>query len=122
MTLGSYTRPGRGENLPSAVRHELSAVRHDGMGNDSTEGLVKLVVGRRGKLIGAGVVGASAGEITNLLSLAVAKGMSLSDLQGFVSPYPTLSEIGKRAATAYYSPYAKKTLVRRAIAFLRRFG
>lgn len=37
MTLGSYTRPGRGENLPSAVRH-------DGMGNDSTEGLVKVSV------------------------------------------------------------------------------
>ena len=133
MPRVTYTDPelgqvGRTEAEAREAGLDVSAITWPYAENDraqaerSSEGLVKLVVGRRGKLIGAGVVGASAGEITNLLSLAVAKGMSLSDLQGFVSPYPTLSEIGKRAATAYYSPYAKKTLVRRAIAFLRRFG
>ncbi|MER0238604.1 FAD-dependent oxidoreductase [Fulvimarina sp. MAC8] len=87
-----------------------------------TEGLIKIVVGKRGKIVGAGVAGAKAGEMTNLLALAVSKGMKLSDLQGFVSPYPTLSEIAKRAATSYYASYTKKPVVRSAIAFLRRFG
>lgn len=87
-----------------------------------TEGLIKIVVGKRGKIVGAGVAGAKAGEITNLLALAVSKGMKLSDLQGFVSPYPTLSEIAKRAATSYYSSYTEKPIIRRAIAFLQRFG
>ncbi|RFC62119.1 dihydrolipoamide dehydrogenase [Fulvimarina endophytica] len=87
-----------------------------------TEGLVKFVVGKRGKILGAGVAGAKAGEITNLLTLAVARGMKFSDLQGFVSPYPTLSEIAKRAATSYYSPYTRKPLVRGVVAFLRRLG
>ena len=87
-----------------------------------TEGLVKLVVGNSGKLLGAGVVGAQAGEMTNLFTLALSKGMGVSDLRDFVSPYPTFSEIGKRAATAYYAPYTKRPLVRRAVSFLQRFG
>ena len=87
-----------------------------------TEGLVKLVVGRRGKIVGAGVAGAQAGEITNLLSLVVSRGLTVAALRDFVSPYPTLSEIGKRAATAYYQPYTRRSLVRRAVAFLQRFG
>ncbi len=87
-----------------------------------TEGLVKLVVGDSGKLVGAGVVGAQAGEMTNLFTLALSKGMGASDLRDFVSPYPTFSEIGKRAATAYYSHYTKRPLVRRAVSFLQRFG
>ena len=87
-----------------------------------TDGLVKLVAGDGGKLLGAGVVGAQAGEMTNLFTLALSKGMGVADLRDFVSPYPTFSEIGKRAATAYYSPYTKRPLVRRIVSFLQRFG
>ena len=87
-----------------------------------TDGLVKLVVGQGGRLLGAGVVGAQAGEMTNLFTLALSKGLGVADLRDFVSPYPTFSEIGKRAATAYYSPYTKRPLVRRAVSFLQRFG
>ncbi|MDE0924351.1 MAG: dihydrolipoamide dehydrogenase, partial [Aurantimonas coralicida] len=72
--------------------------------------------------VGAGVAGAQAGEITNLLALVVGRGLTVAALRDFVSPYPTLSEIGKRAATAYYQPYTRRSLVRRAVAFLQRFG
>ncbi len=37
-------------------------------------------------------------------------------------PYPTLSEIGKRAAISYFSPSLNKPRVRRMITCLRRFG
>lgn len=87
-----------------------------------TDGLLKLVVGRRGRLLGAGVVGEAAGELTNLFSLALSKSMTMRDLQGFLSPYPTYGEIGKRAATAYYAPYAQQGLVRGLVRLLARFG
>ena len=87
-----------------------------------TEGLVKLVLGSGGRIIGAGVVGAAAGEMTNMLSLAVGRKMAVSDLRDFISPYPTFSEIGKRAATVYYRPYTEKPLVRRAVRWLARLG
>jgi len=37
-------------------------------------------------------------------------------------PYPTLGEVGKRAAVTYFSPSLTSPRVRRLIGFLRRFG
>lgn len=88
----------------------------------STEGFVKLVVGARGRLLGASVVGGSAGEIMNLLSLAIGRKMKVGHLAGMVSPYPSLSEIVKRAAISYYSQAPSNPWIRRVIGFLAKFG
>jgi hypothetical protein len=40
----------------------------------------------------------------------------------FIVPYPTLAEIGKRAAMSYYTPGLTSPFVRRIITLLRRFG
>ena len=58
----------------------------------------------------------------NLYALAVAKGLGVRDLAGYVSPYPTMTEIGKRAAIAYFAGATRKPLVRRIVRFLRKFG
>lgn len=87
-----------------------------------TEGLVKLVVDSRGRILGADIVGAGAGEMISLFALAVSKRMKTSDLRGFVPPYPTMSEMAKRAATAFSAPATRNPWVRRLIAFLRVFG
>lgn len=68
-----------------------------------TEGLVKLVA-VRGKVVGAGIVGAQAGELISLWALVVSSRIKLSAVAGMVLPYPTLSEVSKRAAGAYFSP------------------
>jgi hypothetical protein len=39
-----------------------------------------------------------------------------------IVPYPTLAEIGKRAAINYYTPSLTSPFVRRIIRLLRRFG
>jgi pyruvate/2-oxoglutarate dehydrogenase complex dihydrolipoamide dehydrogenase (E3) component len=62
-----------------------------------TIGLVKLVVDRRGRLVGAGIVGPGAGEMIGLYALALAERTKLSALAGLVLPYPTRGEAGKRA-------------------------
>jgi len=54
--------------------------------------------------------------------LAIARGMNIRDLIGVVLPYPTLSEIGKRAALEYLTPSLTRPRVRRIIAWLRVFG
>ncbi|MBC8130261.1 MAG: FAD-dependent oxidoreductase [Rhizobiaceae bacterium] len=87
-----------------------------------TEGLLKMVVAGDGRLLGAGVAGAKAGELTNLFSLALAQRLTVRDLASFISPYPTYAEIGKRAATTYYAPYAKRSIVRAAVRLLSRLG
>ena len=45
-----------------------------------------------------------AGEVIAPLALAVTTRMKVSAFAGVVLPYPTLAEIGKRAAGAYFSP------------------
>jgi len=87
-----------------------------------TEGFIKVIASPRGRVLGAGIVGAHAVELIGLWSLAVARGMRLSDIVGHVPPYPSYGEVGRRAAIAYYAPHARRPLVRRLIGFLRMFG
>jgi pyruvate/2-oxoglutarate dehydrogenase complex dihydrolipoamide dehydrogenase (E3) component len=87
-----------------------------------TQGHIKLVTDRRGRILGVSIVGAGAGEMINLWALALSKKLGARDITGFVAPYPTMGEIGKRAAITYFIPATRKKLVRRLIAFLRHFG
>ncbi|MBM9596442.1 dihydrolipoyl dehydrogenase family protein [Roseitranquillus sediminis] len=68
-----------------------------------TTGLIKVMV-VRGRPVGASIVGASAGELIGTWSLAIANKLKMRAISNMVAPYPTLSEINKRAAGAYFSP------------------
>ena len=68
-----------------------------------TEGLVKAIVDRRGRILGATIVGAQAGELIQPWCLALAQRLSISALASFVPPYPTLGEASKRAAGSFYT-------------------
>lgn len=86
-----------------------------------TAGQVKLVI-RKGKVIGAGIVGAHAGELIGPWVLAIGKGLKLSDMAGFIAPYPTLGEVNKRAAGSYFTPKLFAPRTQKLVRFLRRFG
>jgi pyruvate/2-oxoglutarate dehydrogenase complex dihydrolipoamide dehydrogenase (E3) component len=59
-------------------------------------GVAKLITDRRGRILGAGIVGAAAGELIALFSFAVANRLSARHLAGFVAPYPTLSDVARQ--------------------------
>jgi hypothetical protein len=54
--------------------------------------------------------------------LAIGRGLNIRALAGMIVPYPTLAEIGKRAAVTYFLPTVTSVWVRRVIALLRRLG
>lgn len=87
-----------------------------------TEGFLKVIASPRGKILGAGIVGAQAGEIIQMWSLAMQKGISLDMMRSIVSPYPTLAEINKKAAVSYFLPRAQHPLVRKIITLLAKLG
>jgi pyruvate/2-oxoglutarate dehydrogenase complex dihydrolipoamide dehydrogenase (E3) component len=87
-----------------------------------THGHIKVITNRKGKILGAGIVGAQAGELIAMWTLAIAQGLNIRSLTGIVLPYPTLSEISKRAAIDYFTPSLTSPWVRRIIARLRIFG
>ena len=69
-----------------------------------TGGIAKIVLGRSGRILGATIVGPSAGELIGLWSLAISQKMKIGAVAGMILPYPTLSEISKRTAGTYYAP------------------
>ena len=87
-----------------------------------THGHIKVVTAKNGRILGATIVGAHAGELITTWTLALSQGLNIRAMTGIVMPYPTLSEIGKRAAITYFSTSLTSQKVRRLIGFLRRFG
>jgi len=85
-----------------------------------TEGFAKVIVGRRGRILGATIVGPRAGELIGLWGLAIAQRLPISAVAGLVLPYPTLSEISKRAAGSYFTPRLFGATTRRVVGLIQR--
>jgi len=87
-----------------------------------TVGHIKVVTARNGTILGATIVGAEAGELIGMWALAISQKMKIKAMIGWISPYPTLSEINKRVAYRYYATAPSNSLVRWVIGFLAKFG
>jgi pyruvate/2-oxoglutarate dehydrogenase complex dihydrolipoamide dehydrogenase (E3) component len=85
-----------------------------------TEGFCKLVIGKGGGILGATIVGAEAGELLGPVALAMASKLGVRALTGPVLPYPTRSEIWKRAASAYFTPTLFSPGTRALVRLLKR--
>ncbi len=67
-----------------------------------TEGFVKLIVSPwRGRILGGHILGPRAGELIGEVTLAMRKGLSVSDLAGTIHVYPTLAMAVQQAALDY---------------------
>jgi pyruvate/2-oxoglutarate dehydrogenase complex dihydrolipoamide dehydrogenase (E3) component len=88
----------------------------------TTHGHIKVVATPKGRVLGVTIVGAQAGELITPWTLAIAQKLNIRAMTGIVLPYPTLSEIGKRAAIDFFTPSLTRPLLRRIIAWLRIFG
>jgi pyruvate/2-oxoglutarate dehydrogenase complex dihydrolipoamide dehydrogenase (E3) component len=87
-----------------------------------TVGHIKVVTAPSGKILGATIVGAQAGELIQMWALAISQGMNIKAMTEWISPYPTLGEINKRAANGYYATVPSSPMVRKVINFLAKFG
>ena len=85
-------------------------------------GHIKVVTDKKGRILGAGIAGEHAGELIQIWALAISQGLKIKAMTDWVSPYPTLGEINKRAAVRYYAAATGNALVRRAIKLLAKLG
>ncbi|UWQ11266.1 FAD-dependent oxidoreductase [Aliiroseovarius crassostreae] len=111
----TYTSPelaqvGLTESQARAQHGErLEVARFDFADNDralatqQAKGLIKVMV-VKGRPVGVSIVGPGAGEMITLWSLALANRLKMSQIAGMIAPYPTMAEVSKRAAGAYFSP------------------
>src|SRR5690242_3214265 len=87
-----------------------------------THGLVKVLARRNGRVLGASMIGAHAGELIQPWGVAINGGVKLSTMAGFIAPYPTLAEVNKRAAGSFFTPKLFSERTRRLVRLLARFG
>lgn len=87
----------------------------------ATEGLAKVILGPRGRILGATIVGPRAGELIGTWGLAISAGLKIGAIASAVLPYPTLSEISKRVAGSYYTPKLFGAFTRRLVGLVQRF-
>lgn len=85
-------------------------------------GHIKVVTAPNGRILGATIVGAQAGELIAAWSLALKRRLKIAAFADMILPYPTLAEIGRRAAIEYFRPSAARPWVRRIMTLLRRLG
>ncbi|CAA9448864.1 MAG: Mercuric ion reductase [uncultured Rubrobacteraceae bacterium] len=67
-----------------------------------TTGLVKIVTGRRGKILGGHIIGPDAGNLIHEIVLAMQKNIPIGTLSTTIHVYPTLAQANQRAADNYY--------------------
>ena len=129
----TYTEPelahiGLTEAQAQARRIKIRVTRWPYNDNDraqtehETRGHIKVITTSKGKIVGTTIVGAQAGELIAMWTLAIAQGLNIRALTELVLPSPTLSEIGKRAAIDFFTPGLTSPWVRRIIGWLRIFG
>ena len=129
----TYTDPelahvGLSEAAALRSGEKFQILRHPYAENDRAiaegrpEGLIKAVVTPGGRILGASIAGAHAGELIVAWSLAVSRRLKVSAMAQTITPYPTLSEIGTRAAGSYYAPKLFSRRTKRIVRFLQRLG
>jgi len=87
-----------------------------------TDGFVKLVSDRKGRILGVTIVGAGAGELIAPWCVAAKAGLAVTDMAGVVMPAFSRSDASHRAALSFHAPSTVNPRLRRLIGFLRRFG
>jgi pyruvate/2-oxoglutarate dehydrogenase complex dihydrolipoamide dehydrogenase (E3) component len=110
--------PSESEALRQGIAHRVhrfafadnDRARADG----DTDGFAKLVTEPGGRILGAAIVGAHAGELIAEYALAIARGLKAADVSAAIHVYPTLSQASRRVADARMkdalTPAAKRWL------------
>jgi len=88
----------------------------------ATKGQIRVVTNKKGLILGASIVGPSAGELIGLWALAITNGLKIGAVTGMIAPYPTLSEVSKRAAGAWYTPSLFSDKTRRIVGLLQKLS
>ncbi|MEZ5838483.1 MAG: FAD-dependent oxidoreductase [Geminicoccaceae bacterium] len=120
--VGLSEEEAREKGIVCEILHSPFAENDRARAEGAVEGGIKLVATRKGKVLGATIVGAHAGELILPWVMAIEQDMKLSKLASMLVPYPTLSEIGKRVAGSFYTPRLFNARTRMLVRWLARLG
>ncbi|MBX9747991.1 MAG: FAD-dependent oxidoreductase [Roseococcus sp.] len=117
---------GLTESEARLANHPVQVLTQKLDGNDraqaerSTEGLAKIILGAKGRILGATILAPRAGEMIGLWGLAIQSKMKIGAVAQMMAPYPTMSEISKRAAGGFYTPSLFSARTRFIVGWIQR--
>jgi pyruvate/2-oxoglutarate dehydrogenase complex dihydrolipoamide dehydrogenase (E3) component len=100
----------------AGVQHSVYRFPYSQLDRAVTEsestGLIKVLAGRRGRILGVSILGASAGEMIGEWAVAMKNGISLDKISATIHPYPTYALGNRRAADLYMMAKLRPFMVR----------
>ncbi|WP_193173940.1 dihydrolipoyl dehydrogenase family protein [Nisaea nitritireducens] len=87
-----------------------------------TDGFIKVMTLKNGKVLGATIVGKNAGDLIQTWTMVIAQKIKIGAVASSIVAYPTLGEIGKRAAGSFYTETLFSPRIRKIVRFLAAFG
>ncbi len=110
--VGAATWSDTGAQPTTVTRHHADVDR--ALAEARTDGFARLTLGRRGKILGATIVGPRAGETLAEVTLAVRHGLTATDIAAATHPYPTYGDGVWNAAVSVVQGRLDGPTVRRA--------
>ena len=86
-----------------------------------TKGMVKAVMHKNGRILGASILAPMAGEIIQTWILAIANRQKIASLATMIAPYPTYGEASKRAAGNFFTAKLFGKTTQKFVQFLLKF-
>jgi len=132
MPAAIYTAPelasiGLTEAQAIEAGHSVKALKFEFEENDraiaerNNEGEVKIIATTKGKILGASIIGEGAGDLIQMISVAMANNVKVSGLAQIISPYPTRGEAVKRAASSFYTEALFSSKTQKLAGFWTKF-
>ena len=129
----TYTEPelaqvGMTEEQARAAESDVRTLRWRFEENDraqaerETEGFIKVVTSKRGRILGATIVGSHAGDLLMPWIMAIQQKQKIGAIANLIAPYPTVSEVSKRVAGSFYTGALFSDRTRRIVRALSFFG
>jgi pyruvate/2-oxoglutarate dehydrogenase complex dihydrolipoamide dehydrogenase (E3) component len=101
------------------VRFNMSELDR-AVAENSTTGFAKLIV-KKGRLVGAHIIGPHAGDVIHELVLAIQDRMKLSKITNMVHAYPSYAQINRRVASQYFTGKLFNDKTRKLVRILNRW-
>ena len=111
--------------LEKKIRHQVLTYSFDNNDRAQTDrkatGKIKVLVTRKGRVLGTTILGVNAGELIFPWVMAIQNKLKISSIANTIAPYPTFSEGSKRVAGSYYTAKIFSPFMRRAVKQIMKF-
>ena len=109
-----------GEDNVTVIRWDL-ADNDRARADHRTEGIVKAVIHKNCRILGASILTPMAGEIIQTWILAISNRQKIDSLATMIAPYPTYGEASKRAAGNFFTAKLYSKTMQKLVQFLLKF-